>query len=83
MFSSNTKLNGISVLLGMLRLNVVTKNPTPAVFPGSPSEISLVAHLDVSNPGRCHPSLSPKSPPSLNTPRTLSGKLSGVEEHAI
>jgi hypothetical protein len=29
----------------------------------------------VSNPGRCHPARSPKSPPSFSTPRVRSGKL--------
>ena len=74
---SNVKLNIASTPAGTARLNVVTKKPTPAVPPGSPDESEREVHDDVSKPGRCQPSRSPKSPPSFRMPRTLSGKLNG------
>lgn len=64
--------------LAISNLKVVTKNPTPAEPFGRPLERSRGAHPFVENPGRCHPFLSPKRPPSLNTPRVLSGKLNNI-----
>lgn len=39
--------------------------------------MSLVVQVGMKakNEGRCHPSLSPNDPPSLKTPRRLSGNL--------
>jgi hypothetical protein len=58
---------------GILRSNVEIKNPTPAEEFGRPEDRFLYVHDDVSNPGRCQPWRSPKRPPSLKIPRTLSG----------
>ena len=59
----------------MSSANVVTKNPTPALPLGRPADSSRAVHSvpEVSNPGRCQPERSPYRPPSLNSPRTLSG----------
>lgn len=69
---SNKKLIAASMVDGILRSKVVTKKPTPAASFGRPSEKLRDVQEDVSKPGRCQPSRSPKRPPSFSTPRTLS-----------
>ena len=73
--SSNVNDSITSKPAGIFSGNVVTKNPTPAAPSGKPAERSRFTQLLVSNPGRCHPARSPKSPPSFSTPRVVSGKL--------
>jgi hypothetical protein len=70
--SVNWKLSIASTPSGTARSNVVTKKPTPAPF-GRPWEGERLVQFEVENPGRCHPARSPNKPPSLRTPRTLSG----------
>jgi hypothetical protein len=76
-WSLSSNVNDIitSKLAGIFKGNVATKNPTPAAPPGKPAERSRATQLLVSNPGRCHPARSPKSPPSFSTPRVVSGYL--------
>lgn len=76
--SSKVKLSIASIPVGRSNLNVEMKNPTPAALLGRPLDRSREAHPLVENPGRCHPCRSPKRPPSLKTPRVLSGKLNEV-----
>lgn len=68
--NGSVKVNdiGTSKPLGMFNLNVVTKNPTPALEFGRPWTSSRDVQLDVSKPGKCHPFRSPKRPPSLKMP---------------
>lgn len=65
------KDNIASTPFGILSLNVVMKNPTPAAEFGRPEERSRLTNPVVGKEGRCHPSRSPNKPPSLNTPSSF------------
>ena len=78
--SANTKDIIASTSSGTDSLNVVTKNPTPGPLDDRDDRL---AQDEVSKPGRCHPSRSPKRPPSFKIPRVLSGKLKSYVVNGI
>lgn len=61
-------------------MKFATKKPIPAAEFGMLWDkwrgVQADAEL-IGKPGRCHPFRSPNNPPSLSTPRTLSGYLRG------